>query len=341
MFKLKKKPTPELNALLRQSADQSNIQSAMAAFHEVAKALTLPLRQGVLRGDIIGNIFETVDFEPGTSVEFPLDFLAPGTEKDFIAYTIPNVGRIPERRVEGDYVMVPTYNVGTSIDWALRYSRDARWDVVGRAMQVMEAMIVRKNNNDAFHTLIAGLAGRNLIVYDDAAVSGLFTKRLVALGRTVMRRNAGGNSTSINQGRLTDMYMSPESLEDIRSWDLSQIDEFTRREIFLAGGVDENGEQALAEIFKVKIHDIDELGVNQEYQNYYVNTLGGTFPTDKVELVIGLDLYNQDSFVHPVRQQVEVFEDPTFHRQLRAGLYSFGEWGWGLLDSRRCLAMAV
>jgi hypothetical protein len=29
--------------------------------------------------------------------------------------------------------------------------------------------------------------------------------------------------------------MSPESLQDIRSWDLTQVDEITRREIFVAG----------------------------------------------------------------------------------------------------------
>jgi hypothetical protein len=91
--------------------------------------------------------------------------------------------------------MVPTYDVGASIDWALKYSRDARWDVVGRAMQVLEAMFVRKANDDGWHTILAAGVGRNLVVYDDAATAGLFTKRLVALMKTVMRRNAGGNST--------------------------------------------------------------------------------------------------------------------------------------------------
>jgi len=33
--------------------------------------------------------------------------LARKTEKDFVAYTIPNHGRIPERYIKGDYVMVP------------------------------------------------------------------------------------------------------------------------------------------------------------------------------------------------------------------------------------------
>lgn len=340
-----KKPTPEMEALLARSGS-NDFQVASASSRELAKALTLPLRQGVLKGDIKANIFQSIKFAPGTSVEFPLDFLAPGTEKDYVAYTIPNAGRIPDRHVEGDYVMVPTYDVGNSIDWNLKYATDARWDIVGRGMQVLEAGFVRKDNNDAFHTLLAAGVGRNIMAYDDAATAGLFTKRLVALMKTLMRRNAGGNSTSINQGKLTDLYLSPEALEDIRSWDLSQIDEFTRREIFLAGGTGPDGEAALQSIFGVILHDIDEFGVSQEYQNYYLNTLGGTLPTPsggsiKLEMVMGLDLVNTDSFVHPVRSEVEVFEDMTMHRSRRQGWYGWKNSGWASLDSRRILLGAL
>lgn len=330
------KPTAAMNALLKKCGS-NEYGVATAAQRELALALTLPIKQGVIKGDILAGIYSRVDFEAGSSIEFPLDFLSPGSEKDFIAYTIPNVGRLPERHVEGDYVMVPTYDTGATIDWALKYARDARWDVLGRAMDVLMGSFTRKVNNDGWHTLIASGKGRNLSVYDDLATAGLFTKRLVALMKTVMRRNAGGNSTSVNQGKLTDLYLSPESLEDIRSWDLSQVDDMTRRDIFLAGGE----EGALTKIFGVTLHDIDELGVAQEYELYYENTLGGTLPGSKLEIVIGLDLSKTDSFVMPIRQDVEVYEDPTFHRQRRAGMYATWEGGFAALDSRRVLLGAV
>lgn len=338
--KILKKPTPEMNALLARSGD-NNYEVAIAAQRELAVALTLPLKQGVLKGDITGDIFEPIYFQPGAAVEFPLDFLSPGSESDYIAFTMPNTGRIPERNVEGDYLMVPTYDVGSSIDWSLKYSRQARWDVVGRAMQVLEAMFVRKDNNDAWHTLLAAGVGRNLVAYDDAATSGLFTKRLIALLKTLMRRSAGGNSTSINRGVLTDVFISPESLEDIRSWDLTQVPDAIRTQIFLADGGPPDGESPLNSIFGVRLHDIDELGVAQDYENYFSQTLGGTLPSDKVEITVGLDLKNRDSFVRPIRQEVELFEDPMFHRQRRAGMYGFGEGGWATLDSRRVILGAI
>jgi len=126
MANRKFEPTPELTDLLVKSGSLHK-EEALAANHEFAKALELPLRQGVLSGNILDDIFEPVQLAQSATPEFPLDFLAPGTEKDFVAYTIPNHGYIPQKHVEGDYVMVPTYDIGASIDYLLKYARDARW----------------------------------------------------------------------------------------------------------------------------------------------------------------------------------------------------------------------
>ena len=273
--------------------------------------------------------------------EFPLDFLAPGTEKDFVAYTIPNHGYIPQKHVEGDYVMVPTYDIGASIDYLLKYARDARWDVVGRAMEVLEAQFVKKMNDDGWHTLLAAGFDRNIVVYDSDANPGLFSKRLVSLMKTVMRRNGGGNSASNNRGKLTDLYVSPEAMEDISNWGLDQIDEVTRREIYTAA------DGTVNRVFSVNLHDRDELGEGQQYQLFYSNVLGGSLPEnysgsdDKVELVVGLDLRKRDSFIMPVRQEVQIFEDDTLHRQKRAGFYGWAEQGFAVLDNRRVILGAL
>ena len=106
---------------------------SIANVRQLATALQTPLRQGVLSGDILGNIFQVQKLAPGTSSEWPLDLLAPGTEKQHIAYTIPNQGYIPQRNVEGDYVTIPQYDIANAIDWNLKYAREAKWGVVQRA----------------------------------------------------------------------------------------------------------------------------------------------------------------------------------------------------------------
>jgi len=321
----------KVSKLLRASGS-FDAKVALPAIAELAKALELPLRQGVLDGDILDGIFEPIQLEQGSTAEFPLDFISPGTEKNFVAYTIPNHGYIPQRNVEGDYVIVPTYDIGASIDWNLKYARDARWDVIGRRMEVMQAQFTKKLNDDGWHTLLAAGVDRNIVVLDSDASAGQFTKRLVSLMKTVMRRNGGGNTTSMNRGQLTDLYVSPEATEDIRNWNVDQIDEVTRREIFTA-----DGDNALNRIFGVNLHDLDELGEGQEYQLYFDIQLAATLPTGDVEICVGLDLRKNDSFVMPIREQVQVFEDPTLHRQRRAGVYGWAEQGFACLDNRRCI----
>ena len=328
------RPSDEFIALLRKSGD-ADVNVASAAQREFAKALELPLRKGVLVGNILGNIFETVNVEPGSSTEYPLDLISPGLEGEHIAYTNPGHGRIPERTVEGDYVMIPTYSIASSVDYLLRYAREARWDIAGRAMQVMEAGFTKKMNDDGWHTLLAAGVDRNVLVFDGDATAGLFSKRLVSLMQTVMRRNSGGNSASVGRGRLTDMYVSPEALEDIRNWGLDQVDEVTRREIYSAP----EGGAPITRIFGVNLHDLDELGEGQEYQTFVTsaNGLNGSLQASDLELVVGLDQSTNDSFVMPMKQQLQVFEDPTLHRQQRAGYYGWAELGFGVLDNRRVI----
>jgi len=324
------RPDDALIDLIKRSGS-SDTSIAFQAQYELARALETPLRQGVLVGDIVRNVFEAMVLEPGASVEWPLDLLAPGEEDEFIAYTNPGNGRIPEQQVEGDYVTIPTYGIAMSIDWLLRYARDARWDIISRAMQVLEAGFVKKINDDGWHTVLSAGADRNILVYDADASAGQFTKRLVSLMKVLMRRNGGGNTASLSRGRLTDIFLSPEALEDIRNWGLDQVDEITRREIFVAS------DDSISRVFGVNLHDLDEFGEGQEYQAFFTDQLGASLEASDTELVVGLDMGANDSFIMPIRQEVQVTEDPTLHRQQRAGVYATAELGFGVLDNRRCL----
>jgi hypothetical protein len=329
-FKQVKEPDAATIELIKRSGD-NDYNIAMAAQYELAKALVTPLRQGVLVGDVATQIFEKRVMPLGVPVEFPLDILAPGEETQHVAYTNPGNGRIAERAIEGDYVMVPTYGITNAIDWLLRHAREARWDIVGRAMQILEASFVKKINDDGWHTLLSAAADRNILIFDADATAGQFTKRLVSLMKVIMRRNAGGNTASLKRGKLTDLYMSPEGVEDIRNWGLDLIDDTTRREIYVAS------DEGITNVFGVTLHDLIEFGENQEYQQFFTTNLGGSLNTGDLELVIGLDMMNSDSFLMPWKQEVAIFADPQLHRQQRAGFYGWAEIGFAVLDSRRVI----
>lgn len=329
---LTERPDDKFISLYKKTGD-SDQNVAYAAQRQFAKALEIPLRKGLLVGNILGDIFETIPVEPGASTEYPLDMISPGLEGEHVAYTNPGHGRIPERAVESDFVTIPTYSITSSIDYLLRYAREARWDVAGRAAQVMEAGFVKKINDDGWHTLLAAGVDRNILVYDGDATAGMFSKRIVSLMQTTMRRNGGGNTGSSGRGRLTDMYVSPEALEDVRNWGLDQIDEVTRREIYTAS----EGGAPITRIYGVNLHDLDELGEGQEYQNFFIDGLGGAVEASDLEVVVGLDQGTTDSFIMPMKQALQVFEDPSLHRQQRVGYYGWAELGFGVLDNRRII----
>lgn len=326
------RPTDEFIELFKLSGSADK-PIAIAAQREIAKAIETPLRKGTMFGDVVSGIFNTDVLEPNANAEYPLDLLAPGTEGQHVAYTNPGHGRIPERTLESDYTMVHTYGIASSIDFLLKYAAQAKWNVLARAMEVLEGSFVKKINDDGWHTLLAAAVDRNILVYDADAAASQLTKRLISLMKTLVRRNSGGNG-STSTGRLTDIYTSPEGIEDIRNWGIDQLDEVSRRELYLSS---DDG-APLSRIYGVNIHDLFEFGDGQEYQDYFINDLGGSLGSGDTELIIGIDQTSNDSFIMPVKSKVEIFEDETLHRQQRQGYYGWAEIGFGVLDSRRIIA---
>lgn len=324
------KPSAAVLDLLRK-AGSINKAEALAAQAEFTAALTTPLREGLLYVSTIGGVYNPEKVEPGSSTEFPLDLIAPGEEDNFVAYTNPGHGRIPERSVQSDYVTTPTYTLTNSIDMLLRYAREAKWNVTGRALSVLRAGFVKKMNDDGWKTVIAAGVDRNILVYDTDAAVGQLTKRLISNMKTAMKRQSGGINTGA--GRLTDIYLSPECLEEIRNWGVDQLDDTSRREVFTA--TDEAS--AITRLFGINLHSLFELGASNQYQNFYTGSLAGTFPGSDTELLIGLDLSGNDSFYMPVKQELSVFEDAELHRKQRMGWYAWSELGFGVLDTRRVI----
>lgn len=335
-------PQEAIQALSATAHPDSDVRArAQKAF---AAELNMPLRQGVFDRDNLGGIYEKQVLAPGAQANYPLDFVKPGEEDEFMAFTLPKQGRVPERHVEGDELWVPTFQIGNAIDWSLKYAKEARFDVIMRAIRVYEAGFVRKINSDGWRTVLGAADGRGLVVTANGAApftgstlaptaaAGQFTKELISRMKTAMTRGAGGNG---NSGRLTDVYLSLEAMEDIRAWDVDEIDEFTRREIFVSR------EYGLAQIYGIVLHEMTEFGEGQEYEEFLETTLARTHQTVNSvtlrEFCVGLDLSTMDSFVQPIREELQTYEDPALYREQRAGIFGWMEHGFAVLDPRRVL----
>lgn len=322
----------ELTPQLKASAS-GRYEDTLPIKMELAKAFAPVIRMVPLVGDTIGEIFTQIpQRHDEDNFRVPLDLIAPGEEGEFTAFTVPMAGHIPHRHIEGDEVRVPKYKVANSIDWVIELTMQARWDIITRALEIYRAGFIKKRNNDGWRLIISAAADRNILVYDADASAGLLTRRLFSLMNVVMKRNGGGNHASLLKSKLTDFYTSPEGMEDIRHWDLSQVPDGVREEMFVAG------DGSLVAYPGITLHELYELGVGQEYQLYFDNQLGGTMGGSDVEIVVGLDRQFEDSFLMPV------YGDPTFnpagpevHRLGRDGFYGHYWFGLACLDNRRVL----
>ena len=299
---------------------------------EIVKALTQPIRQVLLGGDTVGGIFSPEDYSNDTP-KYWLDLINTTNEKEYAAYVHPGVGYIPQKRVTTDWLIVPTYEIANAIDIKRQTVRDAKWNVISRMMEILEAGMTAKINDDGWQTVGTAGVDRGLYVNDTNAAAGQFTPRLVTIMQTVMRRNGGGNSGSKTRAKLTDLFVSPEALADVRTWTLDLVPDEVRKNIYYA----QDGSSDLISVFGTKLTALDELGEGQEYQSF-LTQIGGTMAGSDVEFVVGIDKSTNDSFVNPVVEALQVVDDTMNTR--RHGLVSFyahQEHGFAVLDTRRVM----
>lgn len=308
---------------------------ATAAQVEMVKAFENPIQQAVLNGPILDNIFDIQPMEPGKPLKYSTDLTTQGTVKNHVAYNLATTGAVPDRYVNADYLKIDSFLVGNSIDCSYELLEVGNFDVIRRLLEILSFGFTQKMNNDGWRLLIKAANDRGVRVTDPAAAQGFFTKRLARTLKTQMVRLGGGNSASAFGLRtLTDIYMSLEAHDAMLSWDLTQVDDATRRVIYL----DPEGEST---IFGVKLHPIFEFGVGQAYTNYWLNTLGATSTAGKNEFMVGLSLKNRNSFVMAMEKPTEVFEDPTYHRQRKLSMYGWTRYGMGVLDNRPILLAEI
>jgi hypothetical protein len=206
------------------------------------------------------------------------------------------------------------YEMYHSADMLQKYLKDARVDVFMRMVDILANSIIKKVKDDAWHILISSGVDRNTVFYDEYARHNGFSKRLVSLMKTGMRRN--GNNV------LTDLYISPEAIEATSN-------------LYVESGL-------ITRLFGVNLHSLEELGVKQEYQNFFENELKGTLPTGSNQICVGLDLSKGLASPFQISRPAhlpkwEVFHNPELMRERRLGFDLKGQIGIACIDNQAVL----
>ena len=350
-MKLKLKNTPEQVELIKAmgSREASVAREAGEAF---AAFLGPVVNKVLMQSSTAAAVYADLPYDEDDSPSIPLDLYHDAGEGYVSTWSQNVAGGLPTSSVEGFSEMkVSTYRLDSAVSFLKRYARRGRLDVVSKAIERMSNEVLVKQERNAWAVVLKALADSSNVLNTDEA-SPTFSldvlNRLMTQVKRINRSYAGGSTTDAYG--LTDIFVSPEVKEDIRSFAyqpvsitttanalptsnvLTNLPEGVREDIYRNAGTQE--------IYGVSIHDLIELGPNQKYQSLFKEFYAGNFTVSSDELIVGLDL-SKDAFVRPVARQAEsggtftaLPDDQFLSRADKIGFYGFLEEGRACIDSR-------
>jgi hypothetical protein len=347
----------ELKELFRATAAMDT-PAGQAAYKEFCAAIRVPILQEIKYQSTVRELFAVEQLGPGAQAVYPVadDFELP-------VWVLPGLGYVAQNFIEGvgEDVYVPVFSISTSADWKLSYAEESRIDIAARAARKAAGAIAEYEEECGWRVIVpAGttnfaatglLPSRNAPVYEVGAAAtgaGYLSKELI--NQMIVGFQRTGRT-------LTDLWVSPEDAADIREWTETDIDPVTRREIFQAAG--------MGTIWNIQMRVLPHLGgpgkfnINGstssygtfladgagDYHDYHLDNANvcdsaGQVTTAGETQIWGFDMTANDSLVMPVRQELQVFDDPTLHRRQKSGFYCWERVGFACLDSRM-LGMGV
>jgi hypothetical protein len=267
----------ELNQFIdnfKATAEDAELRQAFAA------SLAIPVLKTIAPQTSVRDIFMVDELPAGSLAEYPIDL-----DDIETAVVMPRVGAIPQNIVVGDSLIVPTFEVANSVEWKLTFVRDARYNIVERALEKLAESFIRAEEKAGWDTIRGAIQASNTLTTAETALTKKLFNQLV----TEMRAVSGYNPTVV--------YVSPRRASDIRSWTQTMIDPVTQREIFMAGGI--------GSVFNVEIRELRTLGDNEVF----------VFDTSKLGVMpirTRLQTHDDPTAIKRIRAGVLAFEEIGF-----------------------------
>ncbi len=310
------------------------------AWADIIFTATTPIRTAMLTEDTISDIFLVERVGKNQLIDYQINFFQNSNRHEFIAYTLPDTGRLPQRYASAGNVIVDSYRIGNAIDFHLRYLETARWNILAQGIEAYRDGFVQKVNSDGWGLLMGAMRNSGIVINDELAPQGYITPRLLTLMQVYMRRISGGSNMNRSGFAMTDLYVSPEAAAAMRSWDATMVPQRVLEQIYSTGA-----DTPLSGLFDLTIHQLDDLGVGQPLQELFLTPrdeggLGGSLPPGTTELIIGMDRRNTGVYAKmPIRDPgLVTFPDndsSTIRHQTR-GIFGWQNSGMAVLDPNFC-----
>ena len=372
-MRLKLKNTPEQVELIKAmgSKDPAVAREASEAF---AAFLGPVVRQVLMQANTSSGIYTDAPYDEDDNPSYPLDLYYNEGANVVQVWSQNMAGGLPTSHVSGlEEMKIATYRLDSAVSMNKRYARKARLDVVSKAVERMANEVLVKQDRNAWAVILKALAeattdGKTHLITSQSAAGGgapaaFSLQDLNDMIRRLARINesyAGGTPAEAYSKGLTDLYVSPQNMADIRAFAYNPVGGPAGTAITTNAGATDLPDQIRSDIYRaagagsiygVNLHQLLELGESEKYQTLLstftgattyknINEAGATAVAADDNTIIGID-NSKGAFVRPVArgeggETFTAVPDDQFYaaRMEKMGFYGFLEEGRVCLDAR-------
>jgi hypothetical protein len=383
---LKLKNTPEQIELIKAMGSRDALvsreaQEAFAAF------LGPVIMQVIEHAGTASAFYQDTTYDEDDSPSYPLDLYYNEGDGHVTVWSQNMAGGLPSSEVSGMKEMkISTYRLDSAVSFNKRYARRSRLEIISRAVERMAQEVLIKQERNAWAVVLKALAEGNTVLNkgDDLKhlfhsgtgtdtpvafnvdILNLLMTRMTRIGESF----AGGTSLSGSQFGITDMYVSPETMEKIRSMSYQHIgfgadnataDTVTRDVNRTSNNVPDSVREeiwrsaGMASIWGVALHELIELGKGHKYTKLLDDFTSGasipdavstsssetTFANASHDVAIAIDA-SKGAFIRALARDADSGSTFTalpddqwnLNRLDKAGFYGHLEEGRVCIDSR-------
>lgn len=360
-MKIKLEKNEKQIELIKAAGSKSRAISEAAM--EILASMVSPIIQTVIDKAALSNaIYTTLSYNQDEAPSIPLDLYI-DKQVDYVRVWSQSIaGGLPTNQIQGlQELKFSTYQLDSAVSMLKQFARVAGLDNLARALNRVAQELLVKRETNAFTPVFAAVAGastNNLSHVIAATSAGLFQlddlNRLLTRTRKINAAFNGGTPAGAAKG-LTDIFVSPEILENIRSFVYQPLN--TR-----SGAVATSGATAVpltdsmrdaiyqsagaAELFGVSIHEVLELSPEGAYNVIFDNYSSASFTAGTSQFVLGVDM-SREALLKPVEVDetggsvVTQPDDQFVQRAGKIGFYSTVNEGAIVIDDRALSGLIV
>ena len=379
-MKITLKRTPEQIELIKAMASR-NRTVAYDAQVALASFIGPVLAEVINNAPTLSNLFTTLPFNADDNPSIPLDLYFDINDEDYITvYSQSVAGGLPTNQVlpTTSELKVATYSLDSALSFDRKYAAKHRMDVVAKTFTRMAQEVLLKQERTSASLVMAALAAATTNSkqhVQKANQAGRFLladlNELLTLAKRISTSWANGTPAGGARAGLTDILVSPEIVEQIRSMAYNPIN--TVSGITASGGTASSvgipatdemrsaiyGSAGIPSFYGVSILEFVEMGKGQKFNTIFDTTAdstaftkadgtsSGTFDGATQEILVGIDR-SRESLLRVVATDPDsnseftlVADDQFSIRQNKIGYFGSMEEGRMILDNRALVGKIV